>query len=206
MNVLCGKTATDIKERTNLAEFSTHDAVVDFGALWTLCDDSSYDLASYIIDEVDSRMNRNDSAIPVDPAKSADLGQSQSREHAPQAAKTASTLKVSSEEIDRLQSRFSSEIVKVGQKRKTGKPRQSNVKNDACDRLILHVWDCGGQLEYRAAQQLFLPKHALYILVVNMADPDASARLVEWLQALRSRWSKMKIFVVFTKADLVIFY
>ena len=74
------------------------------------------------------------------------------------------------------------------------------------DGLQLHLYDCGGQSEYYAAHQLFLPPEAIYILVLTLNDSEGKIERdsLKWIRALKSRVSPQQIVIVLTQCDKVL--
>lgn len=69
----------------------------------------------------------------------------------------------------------------------------------------LNIWDCAGQSEFYAAQEIFLSRHSLFIIVVSMDDPNSLTSAEKWAATLNSREDlEGQIMMVVTKSDKVL--
>jgi GTPase SAR1 family protein len=56
--------------------------------------------------------------------------------------------------------------------------------------LSLNIWDFAGQAVYYPTHQLFLPDHAMFIVVFDLSLPSSVARVHYWLDSIASNVSK----------------
>jgi small GTP-binding protein len=68
-------------------------------------------------------------------------------------------------------------------------------------RVLLNVWDFGGQEIMHATHQFFLTKRSLYILVIDARLDEQQNALEYWLKIIRSFGSDSPIFVMMNKID-----
>jgi len=67
--------------------------------------------------------------------------------------------------------------------------------------MRLHVWDFGGQLEYRATQRFYLTDRSLFLLVWNSRARWQDGKVIAWLDVIAARAPKSPVLVVATHGD-----
>lgn len=64
-----------------------------------------------------------------------------------------------------------------------------------------NIWDCAGQSEFYAAQELLFTESSIFVIVVSIVDPNSIANAQKWLSSL-SKYRHTTMIAV-TKVDLV---
>jgi internalin A len=67
--------------------------------------------------------------------------------------------------------------------------------------MDLHMWDFGGQLEYRATQRFYLTDRSLFVLVWNSRARATDGKVTAWLDAITARAPDAPILLVATHGD-----
>ncbi|QTA93192.1 COR domain-containing protein [Desulfonema magnum] len=68
-------------------------------------------------------------------------------------------------------------------------------------RMMLNVWDFGGQEIYHSTHQFFLTRHSLYILVWDACQEDEHNSIANWLNIIETFAEDSPVLIVMNKSD-----
>jgi internalin A len=68
------------------------------------------------------------------------------------------------------------------------------------DRILLNIWDFGGQEIMHATHQFFLTKRSLYLLVLNAREGEQDANVEYWIRLIESFGGESPVIVVINKS------
>jgi internalin A len=69
------------------------------------------------------------------------------------------------------------------------------------ERVIVHVWDFGGQEIMHATHQLFLTRRSLYLLLIDARAGEKESNIHYWLKIIQSYGGNSPVLVVVNKCD-----
>eukprot|EP01125_Pyxidicula_operculata_P017359 TRINITY_DN6077_c0_g1_i1.p1 TRINITY_DN6077_c0_g1~~TRINITY_DN6077_c0_g1_i1.p1 ORF type:complete len:2180 (-),score=456.03 TRINITY_DN6077_c0_g1_i1:394-6933(-) len=67
--------------------------------------------------------------------------------------------------------------------------------------VTINLWDFAGQQIYQTTHQFFISGRSIFLLVFNLRDPSAEAKLEFWLKSIMARVSKPLILLVATHSE-----
>jgi internalin A len=74
-------------------------------------------------------------------------------------------------------------------------------RNGVTERVMLNIWDFGGQEIMFATHQFFLTERSLYLLVINTRQDERANQIDYWLKMIASLGKDSPIFIVGNKVD-----